>query len=516
MFGRSTYATALLTVTAALALAACGGGGSSGAGGTAAKVGRGGTLKIATAHDITSFDQLKMVDNESIRVISQITEGLFKTDGKGQLQPWLATADAVSADGLTHTLKLRTGVVFSGGKPLTSKDVKFTIEQAKKSLQWGFIVANIKAIDAPDDGTVVLRLKKPSASLHADLALFVNGIVPDNFGGATQAQFAQHPVGTGPFQLGRWDKGTRVVLARNPRYWQKGRPILDSVELVGVPDDNSRVTQLRGKQADIAANPLWPQLDSLDRAPGLRVGEYALARVDTLELNTKKAPFTDKRVRQAVSLAIDRAAIVKASLSGRGEAASSFLAPSVPFYSANPSPPAAQALAQAKQLMSQAGSPHGTIELLLFSGDAVASTMGQVIQQNLAQIGLRVKLLPLDQSTVLDRTQTGDYTAALSYLTSDILDPSELAAFYVGTNGFSTYSNPPELAKLAEQASQEQDKAKRADLYAAMQRGVIGDYGFVPVQVEPWVYGVSDRVQGFTVNGTGIFDLSTVGLASGA
>jgi peptide/nickel transport system substrate-binding protein len=513
MFARSTYATALLTVAAALALAACGGGTS---GDTGAKVGRGGTLKIATAHDITSFDQLKMVDNESIRVISQITEGLFKTDGKGRLQPWLATLDEVSADGLTHTLKLRSGVVFSDGKPLTSKDVKFTLEQAKKSLQWGFIVANIKSIDAPDDGTVVLHLKQPSASLHADLALFVNGIVPDDFGGVSQAQFAQHPVGTGPFMLSRWDKGTRVVLERNPRYWQQGRPILDSVELVGVPDDNSRVTQLRGKQVDIAANPLWPQLDSLDRAPGMSVGEYALARVDTLELNTKKAPFTDRRVRQAVSLAINRAAIVKASLAGRGEPASSFLAPSVPFYSANPSPPPAQALAQAKQLMAQTGAPKGTIELLLFSGDAVASTIGQVIQQNLAQIGLKVKLLPLDQSTVLDRNQNGNYTAALSYLTSDILDPSELAAFYVGTNGFSTYSNPPELAKLAEQASQEQDKTKRAELYTAMQRGVIDDYGFIPVQVEPWVWGVSDRVHGFTVNGTGIFDLSTVGLASGA
>jgi peptide/nickel transport system substrate-binding protein len=512
MLGRTIRGASLLAA-AAIALAACGSATSSS--GTAAKVGRGGTLKIATAHDITSFDQLKMVDNESIRVISQITEGLFKTDGKGRLQPWLATGDDVSADGLTHTLALRPGVVFSDGSPLTAKDVKFTLEQAKKSVQWGFIVANIKAIDATDDHTVVLRLKKPSASLHADLALFVNGIVPDNFGGKTQAQFAQSPVGTGPFMLDRWDKGTQVVLKRNPHYWQKGRPILDSVALVGVPDDNSRITQLRGKQVDVAANPPWPQLDSLDKTPGLHVGEYALARVDTLGLNTKKAPFDDKRVRQAVSLAINRAAIVKASLAGRGQAGSSFLAPSVPFYSAVPSPSGPQALAQAKQLVAQAGAPSGTIELLLFSGDAVASTMGQVIQQNLAQIGLKVKLLPLDQSAALDRAQTGNYTASLSYLTSDILDPSELAAFYVGTNGFSTFSNPPVLAKLAEQASQEQDENKRAALYAEMQRGVIGDYGFIPVQVEPWVWGVSDRVHGFTVNGTGIFDLSTVGLAAG-
>jgi peptide/nickel transport system substrate-binding protein len=508
MLRRSTEVLALLTIAAAFALAGCG---STSTG----KPGRGGTLKLATAHDITSFDQLKMVDNESIRIISQITEGLYKTDAKGQLRPWLATRDVVSSHRLTHTLALRRGVVFSNGKPLTSKDVKFTLEQAKKSLQWGFIVADLTSISTPDEHTVVLHLKRPSASLHADLALFVNGIVPDNFGGRTQAQFAQHPTGTGPFELGHWDKGTRVVLQRNPRYWIRGRPILHSVELIGVPDDNSRITQLRGKQVDIAANPLWPQLDSLDRAPGVHVGQYALARVDTLELNTKKAPFVDKRVREAVSLAIDRAAIVKASLAGHGQPASSFLAPSIPFYAANPAPPRAQAMAKAKQLMRQAGAPSGTVDLLLFAGDAVASTIGQVIQQDLGQLGIKVKLLTLDQSAVLDRTQKGDYVAAISYLTSDILDPSELAAFYVGTNGFSTFSNPPALAKLAQQASEEQDPAQRGRLYAAMQRGVIDDYGFVPVQVEPWVYGVSDRVHGFAVNGTGIFDLSTVSLSAG-
>jgi peptide/nickel transport system substrate-binding protein len=512
MFGRSTYATALLSVTAAIALAACG----SASNGTAAKVAGGGTLKVATAHDITSFDQLKMVDNESIRVISQITEGLYKTDGRGQLQPWLATGDTISADGLTHTLQLRPGVVFSDGSPLAAKDVKFTLEQAKKSVQWGFIVANLKAIDAPDDHTVVLHLAKPSASLHADLALFVTGIVRDNFGGRTQAQFAQQPVGTGPFMLDHWDKGTKVVLKRNPRYWRKGSPIVDSVELIGVPDDNSRVTQLRGKQVDVAANPPWPQLDSLNRTPGMKAGVFALARLDTLGLNTKKPPFDDKRVRQAVSLAIDRAAIVKASLSGHGKPASSFLAPSVPFYAAVPGATGAAALAQAKQLIAQAGAPSGTIELLLTSGDAVTSTMGQVIQQNLAQIGLKVKLLPLDGSTEIDRTQTGNYTAAISYLTSDILDPDELASFYVGTNGFSTFSNPPALAKLAAAAAQETDTTKRGALYAEMQRGVIQGYGFIPVQYEPWAWGVSDRVHGFTVNGTGIFDLSTVGLTAGS
>jgi peptide/nickel transport system substrate-binding protein len=511
MFAKSTAAVALL---AAVALAGCGGGGRSSTGG-GAPASRGGTLKIATAHDITSFDETKIVDNESIRAISQINEGLFKTDASGHLVPWLATGDQVSSDGLTHTLSIRPGVTFSDGKPLTAKDAAFTLQTSKKSAQWGFALADVVKISTPDDHTVVLKLKQPSAALHAELALFANGIVPDNFGGKSESAFAQHPIGTGPFVLARWDKGTRVALQRNPRYWRKGQPILDRVELIGVPDDNSRITQLRGHQVDIAANPPWPQIDTLNRTPGLKVGVYALARVDTLGLNASKAPFTDIRVRKAVALALDRAAIVKASLSSRGKPGSSFLAPSIPFYSSTPVPSGPGAVAQAKQLVAQAGATGKTIQLLLFAGDSVGATIGQIVQQELGAIGLHVKLLPLDQSAALQRSQNGDYTAAVSYLTSDIVDPSELAAFFVGTKGFFTFANPPSLAKVAAQASRETDTAKRGQLYATFQRDVVQQYAYIPVQVEPWTWGVSDRVHDFAVNATGIFDLATVSVSSG-
>jgi peptide/nickel transport system substrate-binding protein len=507
-------ATVLLMTTTAVAAAGCGGGGGSGdAAPAAGPAQRGGTLKLATAHDITSFNQLKMVDNESIRVISQITEGLYKTDAKGRLRPWLATADRASADGLTHTLALRPGVRFSSGAPLTAADVKFTLDHVRASEQWGFILANVRRIDARGDATVVLRLKQPIASLHANLALFVNGIVPKDFGGATEARFAQHPVGTGPFLLSRWDRGTRVVLARNDKYWQKGTPLLDTVELVGVPDDNSRITQLRGRQVDGADRPPWPQLDAIDRTSGLHVGTFALTQVDSLQLNTKKAPFQDRRVRRAVSLALDRDAMVKASLSGRGQPAGSFLAPSIPFHASAPAVPRQEAVDEAKRLVQEAGSPKETVEVMFFAGNAIASTLAQVLQQNLEDVGLDVKLLPLDQSAVLDRGGKGNYIAAISAISSDILDPSELAAFYVGTNGFSTFSNPPALAALADRAAREDDPAQRSRLYADLQRGVIDDYGFVPLQVEPQVWALSDRVRGFTINGTGIFDLATVGVA---
>ena len=499
----------------ALCVAAAGCGGSSDSSGSSSETGgqpaaRGGTLKLATAHDVTDANQFTLTDNESIRAVSQITEGLYKTDARGQIQPWLAIDDKVSADGRVHTFTLRPDVVFSDGKPMTSADVKFTLDTSRSGETFGFLLSGVKSVEAPARDRVVLRLERPSAALHAVLALFINGIVPKDFGGRSEQQFAQRPVGTGPFMLARWDKGSRFVLDRNPRYWDDRRPLLDRVELIGVPDDNSRVSQLRGKQVDIAVSPPWPQIKSLDSTAGLRVGTYAPSQLYAVALNTKEPAFADPRIREAISLALDRPAMIKASLAGNGQPATSFLAPSVPFAWGPPAQ-AAQ-LERARALIEQAGGPPaGDIELILRSGDGVSNTVAQVLQQDLGKIGLRVKLVPLDQAAQLEKYDKGDYTMTMTGMTSDILDPSELVSYYVVSEGFTTGVDTRSVAVLATQAEREADDAKRGELYRQLQQEVHDKYSFVPLQFAPWVYGISDAIEGFAVNGTGIPDLSVVG-----
>ena len=488
---------------------ACGGE-EEGGGGEPAPVAKGGVLRIAQISDPTTLDQMKMVDNESVRVVSQITEPLYKTNARGNPAPWLASGHEVSDDGRRWTFTLRPGVRFSTGRELTAKDVVFTLRQSRKSEQWGFILANVKSVRAAGDDTVVITTKAPSASMLADVALFANGIIPAGYGGASAEAFADEPIGTGPFALEQWDKGTRVVLQRNPDYW-RGEPVLDAVEFVAVADDNSRAAQLRGGQLDVIAQPAWPQLAGLERDPELGVGEYALARVDCILLNSKRAPLDDPRVREAFSVAIDRAATVKASLQGHGEPGKSFLAPSVPYYAAG-LPEPSRDLARARELVKAAGAEGATIELLVPAGDSTAATMSQVVQQNVQEAGLTVKLRPLDQSTVLARAQGGDYAAAVTSLTSDVQDPSELTGLYAGTNGLFTGVDTSAVAELGEQGTQTTDPTERERVYEEVQRTVVGDFGFIPVQYEPWVYGLSDRVAGFTVNATGIYDLAEVGL----
>ena len=232
-------------------------------------------------------------DNESIWIFEQIFQTLYTVtpNGKG-VQPMLATGYTVSADKKTYTFTLRSGVKFSTGQPMTSADVKFSIDQASAAAKgWGYINTAIKSVEAPTPSTVVVNLKYPWAPLLADLSLFSNGIVPANYGGKTETQFYNAPVGTGPFKWDYWHKGSALKLVRNPNYWEKGKPYLNSVTWTDVPSDNTRELQLKGGQAQVDEFPAWStvaqpedhagrhdepvQLDQ-DRLPGLQRAAQAI------------------------------------------------------------------------------------------------------------------------------------------------------------------------------------------------------------------------------------------------
>jgi peptide/nickel transport system substrate-binding protein len=224
---------------------------------------RGGHITIARIEDSTSFDKTNVFQNESIWLAEQINESLYEAGNDGKtLKPWLATSYTKSKDGKTYTFKLRKGVKFSNGKPMTAADVKFSIDDARAQAKgWGYLDAAIKSIDAPDPSTVVFNLKFRWAPFVADIALFANGIIPKDFGGETRKAFYKHPVGTGPFM---WDKrvvGQSVTFKRNPYYWQKGKPYLDSVTWTFVTDENTRELQLRGGQIQVDEFPPFNSID---------------------------------------------------------------------------------------------------------------------------------------------------------------------------------------------------------------------------------------------------------------
>jgi len=283
-----------LSAVALLALAACGGSSSSGSssGGTAGGPVHGGNLVIARTADSQSMNNTTVFDNESIWIFEQIMQPLYTVtpNGKG-VMPWLATGYTVSPNKKAYTFTLRKGVKFSNGKPMTSADVKFSIDQASAAAKgWGYINTAIKSVTAPSPSTVVVNLKYPWAPLLADLSLFSNAIVPANYDGQTETQFYQHPIGTGPFKWDYWHKGQAVKLVKNTFYWQKGLPYLNSVTWTDVPSDNTRELQIKGGQAQIDQFPSWSTVGALKSTPSENLPSIRSSSGSIFDTRTPVAP----------------------------------------------------------------------------------------------------------------------------------------------------------------------------------------------------------------------------------
>ncbi len=364
MTHRFSVRKALIAVSAVLVLAACGSGGSSsgggGGGGTKSGPVHGGDLVFAAVQDAQSMNATTVFDNNSIWIFEQIYQTLYTVTNDGKsVRPQLATSYTVSTDKKTYTFKLRHGVKFSNGKPMTSADVKFSIDQNRKATKgWAYIDSAIKSVDAPAPDTVVIHLKFTWAPLLADLSFFANGVVPNNYGGETETQFYNHPIGTGPFKWDFWHKGAALKLVRNPQYWEKGKPYLNSVTWTDVANDNTRELQLKGGQAQVDQTPAWSTVSSLKTTSGVTMNLFNSTQTNYLAFNETRKPFQDVHVRRAISLAIDRNALVKAVLFGNGKPANSLFPPQVPFY--DPNTPGLQFnLAQAKAEMAKSSVPHG-------------------------------------------------------------------------------------------------------------------------------------------------------------
>jgi peptide/nickel transport system substrate-binding protein len=513
---RLGVAIAAVVAVAALTLSGCSAASTS-TSSSSSKPTKGGNLVMARSADIISMDKTTTFDNNSLRVMEQIMEPLFQASPDGtKLEPWLATGYKVSSDKKTYTIALRKGVKFSNGKTMTAADVKFSIDQntATGAAGWGFINSAISSIDATNTNTVTIHLKYAWAPLIADLSLFANGIIPDNYGGKTKAEFYAAPVGTGPYVWDYWKKGQSLKLTANKHYWQPGKPYLNSVEWTVVPDANTRKLQVQGGQIDIDDTPDWSSYSSLSSASGVTAETFPSTQIDYIAFNEKRAPFNDAHIRTAISEATDRKAMVKAVLYGHGSAAYSMLMPGVPYYDKNAGG-AKYDVAAAKKEMAASSKPNGfTTTLLIASGDPNQSTIAQIMQSELKTIGITMKIQQLDPTANKEARLKSDFDMAWSAWTMDIPDPDEWTSFAVDPSGgsnsaFTSYDNPA-VIKLNKEAEVETDATKRQALYTKLQKQTSKDAFLDYLFYSPYVYATTTKVKGFHVTPLGNYLLQDV------
>jgi peptide/nickel transport system substrate-binding protein len=501
--------------SAAPLLAACGSTApQTAAGGTK----KGGDLVIVRANDSVDMDKTTVFSNASIWVYQQMFETLVAMTDDGQgVKPWLAESYKMSDDNLSCTLKLRAGLKFHNGQPVTSADVKFSIDESSKTKGgWEFINSAIKEVTAPDELTVVVTTKYPWAPLLADLSCPNNGIIPKDYAGKTSKEFYTAPIGTGAFMWDTWKKGDFIRLKKNPSYWQAGKPALDTVTWKVVPDDNSRSIQLQGGQAQINENPPFSSLAQLKNTPNVKVDLFPSTRTDYILMNQTKTPYADVHVRRAISYAIDREALVKNILFGNGTVANSFMMPSTPYYDKN-TPGIQYDMDKARaemKLSSVAGGFKTTF--LAMSGDSVDSAIAQVLQSSLKELGITMNIQNVDASAQHDMTTKLDYEIAHSYWTMDLADPDELVQYALdptsGGHSFNTGYDNKDLIKQVHAAQKEFDKTKRQALYTDIQKQAADSAFLAFLFYTPFPYSQGSGVKNFKVLPTGSYHLEDVSL----
>ncbi len=493
---------------------------SSASGASGGKGKTGGNLTIVRELDAVNMNKTMVFDNASIWVYVNIYQSLFANtpDGKG-VTPLLVDSYTSSADKMTWTFKLKSGIKFSNGEPMTSADVKFSLDEATAAAAgWGFINAAIKDVAAPDPSTIVITTKYPWAPLLADLACPSNGIIPNNHGGKSSSDFYAAPIGTGPFMWDTWSVGSALTLKRNPHYWVPGKPMLDTVTWQVVPDTTSRALMIQGGQADIDEFPAFSSLAELRASGGVEVDVFQSTRTDYIMMNENKKPYQDVHVRRAISYAINRQALISAVLYGNGQAANSVFMPTVAYYDPN-TPGLQYDMAKAKQEMALSTVPHGfTTTYLASSGDTTDAAIAQVMQESLKELGITMNIQNGDPTAVHAEQEALQYEISHSYWTMDISDPDELVQYALlpstGGHSFCTDFNDPQIIGLAEAAEKTFDTAKRQQLYNQLQVLAAESAFMAFLFYQPFPYARLSNVQGFFVYPTGTYHLEDVYFSS--
>lgn len=520
-----------------LGLAACGGGGSGSSGAIAAgddttnakcagSPVRGGSLVYSRQSETQSLNPIDLRNgNGDIFTSELLYDGLTRADPKGgpTIQPALAESWKVSDGGRTYTFKLRPGVKFSNGDPLTAEDVKFTLDRfgdEDVNQVLSVVAVGYESSRVVDERTVEVKLDRPVAAFLDNISIFPAFVVPKKLVEQQGDDFFKKPVGTGPFRLKAFKRGSSVSFERNPYYWEKGRPYLDEVRYDFATDSNTRVLALKNDQAQIADGIPFSQVNQLKSDSQITVQTTKVPQFVGLWLNHERKPLADEKVRQAMQFALDKRQINQGIFKGVGTIPNSVL-PALKYDGdATQVPPYAFDLAKAKRLMAASGYPKGFSTTLQYpAGYDYYKQLGLLLQNAWAQIGITVELEEVDGAQGTDRFSAGDYDLTIPYaqFTSDLVAPDEYAGFLAdpdsGLTGFYSNWSDPAITKLVQRFKVTPDEAERAKQWPVIQKALLQTSPVINVMNLPSITAHRENVCGTAINGLGADQLENTWFA---
>lgn len=471
-----------------------------------------GVLTIGRREDSTTFDPIKTAQNVDNWVFSNVFDVLIRVDKTGtKLEPGLAESWTISDDGLTYTFKLRDAK-FSDGSPITAEDAAFSLLRIRdnEGSLWSDSYKVVDTAEAADDRTLVVKLKTQSAPFLSALALPNVSILSKKAVEAGEDAFGELPTASsGAFIVKEWRRGDRVILEKNPNFWQADRVNLDGVEWISVPDDNTRMLNVQAGELDAAIFVPFSRVEELKKDPNLTVHLDTSTREDHLLINHEHGALAKKEVREALDLAIDKKAVVDAVTFGFGEVANSYIPKGALYHFADnmqrPYDPD-----KAKALLDQAGASGLTLSYLVNAGNEVDEQIAVLLQQQLLKAGITVNLQKMDPSQTWDMLVAGDYDLSVMYWTNDILDPDQKTTFVLGhdsnMNYMTRYKND-KVKDLVAAARIEMDPAKRESMYTDIQKMAKDDVHWIDLYYSPYINVTRKGIENFDQNPLGRFFL---------
>ena len=467
-----------------------------------------------------------MDDGESVNTMAQIFEGLLGfVPGTLQVEPRLAESYTISDDGLVYTFRIREGVRFHDGTPLTAESARFSFARQldpdhpahfpEASFQyWQNLYGDIERVEIVDEMTLRFVLSRPNAGLVSALASFPVWLVSPGAYEQYGARMPFYPVGTGPYRFAEWRPSEAVVLERNDDYWGEPRAGFGRLVMRSIPLNTSRLSELMAGKIHGLDGIQPSELGDLEsdarfqihQAPGMNVGYLAFSQLSER--------MRDRDLRQAVAMAIDRQSLLDLALDGYGSVAAypapkGFLGIPDDGGPVRFDPEAARALVEAHPDWADQ-----TIQLATFGQPRMyfpdPQRVASLIRNDLEAVGLRVEIINREFKSHLHATRRGEFDMALLGWIADTPDPDNFfstffhsrAAVIGAATNISFYVNE-EMDALLEAALAVTDAASRKELYGRVLELWSRDLPLIPLVQGNQITVLDKRVKGYVLSPTG-------------
>ena len=463
------------------------------------------TLKIGLAEDPDILDPTLARTFVGRIVFASVCDKLFDITPDLKIVGQLASGYKWVDDNKGLIITLRTGVQFQDGEPMNAAAVKYSLNRhltMQGSTRKGEI-ASVQSIDVVDDHTVKLTLSAPFSPLIAALADRAGMIVSPKAADALGDKFGNSPVCAGPYKLVERVAQDRIVVQKFDNYWDKGKIHVDKIVFQPIPDNAVRVANLRSGGLDFIERVAPTDLPQIKGDSKLKVATIGEIGYQGITINVDNGPQSknplgqDARIRQALSLAIDRAALNQAIFNGEYVPGNQWVNPSNPYY-VKSLPVPQRDVAKAKALLKEAGVEHPSFTLMV-PNNTEAQQVGQIVQSMAAEAGFDIKLQATEFASSLKLATEGQMQA-FQIGWSGRVDPDGNLYNFVACGAplnDGHYCNA-EVDKELKAARAVDDPAERLKHYTAAAQILLKDLPIIYIYHRQWIYAYNTKVEGFT------------------